>query len=168
MKKQVNPKVVFTLAFVIGLLILVIVRNNNRLTSWKGDWMPFAPASASLSPEDVVYAMLDAQRNGNTRAYLDVFSGPLRDQLQQVVKEDSPATFASYLVRNADFRGVAVTVTDRPTAEDALVRVEYVYPDRNEVQKLHLRREGKQWRIVQVAGAEQIKSLLPYDSPVAD
>ncbi len=168
MKRLVNRRVVLTVAFVIGLLVVVLLRNNGWSLPRVADWTRSRPVPASSGPEDAIYSMLDAQRAGDTTAYLEAFSGPIRDQLQQVVKEDSASKFASYLMRNADFKGVAVTVVDRQSAEDALVRVEYIYNDRNEVQQLRLKRDGRHWTIVQVAGAEQIKSLLPFDSPVAD
>jgi hypothetical protein len=168
MKKRLNPQVVFTLAFVIGLLLLVVVRNNGGFMQWSKDWVRFTRASSPSGPEDVVYSMLDAQRAGDAKAYVNAFSGPIRDQLQQVVKEESASKFASYLVRSSDFRGAAVAVTERPTPEDALVRVEYVYNDRNELQNLRLKREGTQWRIIQVVGSEQNKGLFPFGAPVND
>jgi hypothetical protein len=41
--------------------------------------------------------MLDAARTGNLEAYLDAFSGPLQDQLRQVVNDSTDSKFAAYL-----------------------------------------------------------------------
>jgi hypothetical protein len=60
-----------------------------------------------------------------------------------------------------------VSVTDRPTDTEAQVRVEYVYGNRNEVQSVYLRKDLR-WRIVKVAGSEQIKTLEPFGSAVTD
>jgi hypothetical protein len=46
--------------------------------------------------------------------------------------------------------------------------VEYVYRDRNEVQFVYMKKEPPTWRIYQVDGAERIKTLVPYGSPVTD
>jgi hypothetical protein len=112
--------------------------------------------------------MIDAERAGDAKAYLDTFTGSMRDQVFQVIKENTESKFASYLTRNAAFQGVAVTVTDRPSPEEAQVRVDYVYGDRNEVQKMYLKREGERWRILKVAGSEQTESLFPFGSRVTD
>jgi hypothetical protein len=171
-RKAFNPKIIFTISFVCGLLFLVVLRNNGwqlTLPSWATpNW--FAPSSsASASPEDAVYGMLDAARAGNTTAYLAAFSGSMRDQILQVVKENSEPNFSSYLKsQNAAFQGVAVSVIDRPSDTEAQVRVEYVYSNRNEIQNVSLRKESSRWKIVKVAGAEQIKTLLPFGSAVTD
>ena len=168
MKEFANRSVGLTLAFVVVLLAVVLVRKDPALISSWTAWIRNETAPASRSPEDAIYAMLDAERAGDTKAYLDAFSGPIHDRLQQVIKEESPAKFGSYLVRNADFQGVAITVTGQPTEDEVRARVEYVYGDRNEVQKLQLERHEGRWRIVQVAGAESIRSLFPFDSAVTD
>jgi hypothetical protein len=112
--------------------------------------------------------MLDAARAGDTKAYLDSFSGPMRDQLLQVIKENAEPNFAAYLKsQNSAFQGVAVSITERPSDTEAQVRVEYVYGNRSEVQSVYLRKDSR-WRIVKVAGAEQIKTLLPFGSAVTD
>jgi hypothetical protein len=112
--------------------------------------------------------MLNAARAGDTKAYLDAFSGPMREQLVQVMKENGDSNFAAYLKsQNAAYQGVAVSVTDRPSDTEAQARVEYVYDNRNEVQRVFLRKESR-WRIVKVAGAEQVKTLLPFGTTVTD
>jgi hypothetical protein len=166
--KVVDPKVVFTVSFVLALLLLVILRTNDWHLPLPG-WIVKNAASAPAGPQDAVYAMLDAARAGDTTAYLNGFSGTMRDQLLQVLKENGESNFAAYLKsQNAAFQGVAVSVTDRPSDSEAQVRVEYVYSNRNEVQSIYLRKESSRWRIVKVAGAEQIKTLLPFGSAVTD
>jgi hypothetical protein len=166
-RKLLDPKVVFTIWFVLSLLLLVVLRTNGwRLPLPR--WMARNMASAPAGPEDAVYAMLDAARAGDTKAYLDAFSGAMRDQLVEVMKENAEPSFAAYLnSQNAAFQGVAVSVTDRPSDTEAQVRVEYVYGNRNEVQSVYLRKDLR-WRIVKVAGSEQIKTLEPFGSAVTD
>jgi len=164
-RKIVDPKVVFTTLFVLGLLLLAILRTNG----WRLPLPTRIGQTTTSTPEDAVYAMLDAARAGDTNAYLDAFSGPMREQLAQVMKENDAANFAAYLKsQNAAFQGVAVSVTDRASDTEVQVRVEYVYGNRNEIQSVYLRKESARWRIVKIAGAEQIKTLLPFGSAVTD
>jgi hypothetical protein len=170
MSRPSDSKTVFTLVFVFGLLALTVLRVNGwrvPSSSWS-NWKVFQFQQASTSPQEAIYTMIDAERAGNTKAYLDAFTGSMRDELLQVVKENSEAKFASYLSQNATFQGVAVTITDQPSPVEAQARVDYVYGDRNEIQNLYLRREGKQWKILKVAGAEQLKSPFPFGSGVTD
>ncbi len=163
----VNAKVVFTISFVLGLLLLVILRTNG----WRfplPQWVPTSSPPAAAGPEDTIYRMIDAARAGDTKAYLDAFSGSMREQLLQVMKENDDSSFAAYLKsQNSAFQGVAVSVTDRPSNTEAQVRVEYVYSNHNEVQRVYLRKDSR-WRIVKAAGAEQVKTLLPFGSTVTD
>lgn len=160
-----DRKLVFTVSFIAALLVLVILRNNG----WRLPWPSRSISSAPTTPEDAIYAMLDAARAGDTKTYLASFSGALHDQLLQVVKEQSEASFAAYLrSQNAAYQGVAVSVTDRASDVEAQVRVEYVYSNRNEVQSVYLRREATRWRIVKVAGSEQVKTLVPYGTAVTE
>ncbi len=166
-RKSVDRKVVFTLSFVLALLGLVILRTNAWRVSFPS-WAVQRPPSAAAGPEDAIYAMLDAARAGDTKAYLDSFSGAMRDQLLQVTKESADANFSAYLKsQNSSFQGVAVSVIERPSDTEAQLRVEYVYGDRNEVQSVYLRKDSR-WRIVKVAGAEQVKTLVPFGSSVTD
>ena len=111
--------------------------------------------------------MFDAARAGDAQAYLDCFSGPLREQLAATAKED--AKFKEYLIRqNSAVQGMAVTVTDRPNADEARVRVEYVYSDHNEVQNVHLKREGARWKIINMDGAQPVQPLVPYGTKATE
>jgi hypothetical protein len=168
MSRSPNPKTVFTVVFVFGLLVLTGLRVNGwHLPSWS-NWRVFESERALSSPEDAIYSMIDAERAGDIKAYVDAFTGSMRNDLLQVIKETSDSRFASYLTRNATFQGVAVRVIDRPSASDAQVRVEYVYGDRNEVQNLYLKRDGERWRVYQIAGAEQQATPFVFGSRVTD
>jgi hypothetical protein len=165
---MLDRKVVFTISFIVALLVLVILRAN----AWRRPlpaWVTRSFSSAPATPEDAVYGMLDAARAGDTKTYLESFSGAMREQLLQVVKESSEASFAAYLKsQNSAFQGVAVSVTDRPSDTEAQLRVEYVYSNRNEVQSVYLRKEASRWRIIKVAGSEQVKTLVPYGTAVTE
>ncbi len=111
--------------------------------------------------------MLDAARAGNVSAYLASYSGPMRASLEQSVRESTNAAFAAYLRdSNSVIKGVAVNEPQIIGDREASVQVEYVYQDRNEVQIMHLEKVGDGWRIARVEGAERIKTLIPYGTPV--
>lgn len=160
-------KTIFTLSFLLTLLVLAVLRSNH----WRMPaWIPLFQAQRSTStPEDAIYSMLDAARAGDTREYLDAFSGPMHDQLLLLLKENSEAKFKSYLTtQNAAFQGVAIAVVDRPSSEEAQARVEYVFRDRNEIQNVYLKKAGSRWRIFKVTGSEQVQTLVPFGTAVSD
>jgi hypothetical protein len=131
-------------------------------------WAVFKPAPVQ-TPEKSIYKMLDAARVGDTNAYLDCFSSEMRQQLLRVIKETSAVQFSTYLIaQNSAFTGVAVSVIQKPHPDSARVRVEYVYSGRNEVQEIALRKDDGKWKIFNVAGSEQIKTLIPYGMRVTD
>jgi hypothetical protein len=168
MIRRLNFRALITIVVLLAVLALVALRSNQwRLpSSW--NWTALGLKKTAASPEDAVYAMLDAARAGNVTVYLDCFSGSLRDQLVATVKESTEAKFKNYLTtQNAAFQSIAVMVTDR-SDDRATVRLEYVYNDRNEVQNVEVNKEGSRWKISKVEGARQIKTLIPYGTPVAD
>jgi hypothetical protein len=170
MTRRIDPKTVLTVVVLLGVLVLALLRANQwRLPSPWSDWRAFIPKRLASNPEDGIYAMLDAARAGNTTAYLDCFAGPLREQLAATAKEDSESKFRTYLLgQNSGVQGVALMVTDRPSADQARVRLEYVYTDHNEVQNLDLKKEGTRWRIISMDGAQPLKPPIPYGTKATD
>ncbi|MGA3323342.1 MAG: hypothetical protein ABSF45_02630 [Terriglobia bacterium] len=168
MTRRIDAKAVLTVAVLLGVFAVALLRSNhwNLPFSWSG-WRSITLKRAPSNPEDGIYAMFDAARAGDAQAYLDCFSGPLREQLAATAKED--AKFKEYLTRqNSAVQGMAVTVTDRPNPDEARVRLEYVYSDHNEVQNLHLKREGARWKIINMDGAQPTQPLVPYGTKATD
>jgi hypothetical protein len=113
--------------------------------------------------------MLDAARAGDTAVYVDTFSGPLQQQIQQVIRESGKTQFATYLTaQSSSFQSVALSVGDQPSDAEARLRVEYVYANRNEVQTFHLKKSDGRWKIVGISGTDQIKTLIPYGTAVTN
>jgi hypothetical protein len=168
MIRRIDAKTVLTVAVLLGIFAVTLLRSNHWQipSSWNG-WRAITARRAPANPEDGIYAMLDAARAGDAQAYLDCFSGPLRDQLAATARED--AKFKEYLIRqNSGVQGMAVTVTDRPNADEARVRLEYVYSDHNEVQNVHLKREGARWKVINIDGAQPVQPLVPYGTKATD
>jgi hypothetical protein len=152
-----------------ALLFTVAKTNGWRLSDFSVGAITSRLKPRERTPEDAIYAMLDAARLADTQAYLGCYTGQLKDQLRQSVKESSPAKFADYLkASNAAVQGVALSPPEPVGDGLTKVRVEYVYRDRNEVQFVYLSREGSAWKITKVDGSERIKTLVPFGSPVAD
>lgn len=129
--------------------------------------LPAVMTKTDPTPQDAVYAMLDAARDGKVADYLAAHTGQMRASLDQAVAEQGRDAFARYLKEsNAAIKGVALEPPQPLTDREVKVRVEYIFADRNEVQFLYLEKDGNRWRIARVDSAERIKTLVPYGTPV--
>lgn len=128
----------------------------------------FAGMSAgSAGPEDVVWRLSDATREGNVKTYLDCFTGRLRQKIEKTAREMGEAQFSEYLKRlNNEVTGIAVSDLENVNQSEAALRVEFVFRGKNEVQKHHFRLVDGSWKIEKLDGAEQIKTLVPYGTDV--
>ena len=126
-----------------------------------------ARAPAGATPQDTVYRMMDAARDGNVRAYLGCYTGQMESTLRQIVAEKGEASLATYIRNfNASVKGIAIR-EPQPTAERAVrLRVEFVYRDRNEAQIYYLEQGGGNWKIARQENAEGVKTLVPYGTTV--
>jgi len=133
----------------------------------KNDWPLRRSPKSPAGPQDTIYGMLDAARTGNVAVYLASYTGALRASLREAVRESTEKGFAGYLQdSNVAIKGVAVS-EPQPVSESVVsVRVEYVYQDRNEAQNLRLEKINGEWKIAAVDGAERVKTLVPYGTPV--
>ena len=133
----------------------------------KNDWLLRRSPKSPAGPQDTIYGMLDAARTGNVGAYLGSYTGALQASLREAVRESTEKGFAKYLQdSNVTIKGVAVSEPQQVSESVVSVRVEYVYQDRNEAQNLRLERVNSEWKIAAVDGAERVKTLVPYGTPV--
>ena len=117
-------------------------------------------------PRDVIYAMLDAARDGIVDDYLECYSGQMERTLRQSLEEMGPERFSGFLrERNEDIKGIAMNAP-KESGDEAEVRVEYVYADRNEVQEIYLTKAGGDWKIARVSDIRRIETPVPYGTPV--
>jgi len=123
---------------------------------------------AEATPQDAIYAMLDAARAGDVKKYLAAYTGSMETALRQSIAESSDVAFQKYLQdTNAALKGVAVMAPEAGAgAGEVKVRVEYVYQDRNEAQTMNLEKTSSGWKIARVDSAERVKTLVPYGTPV--
>ena len=117
-------------------------------------------SSAGQGPQDTVYAMLNAAKAGDVKAYLASYTGQMEASLRQTLT-------ANYLKdSHAAIKGVAVSDPQKITDLEAKVRVEYIYQDRNEVQMVYLEEGPAGWKISRVDSDERVQTLIPYGTPV--
>lgn len=157
---------IVTPAVIVALLAFVITRKNGF--EWRAKWTSVQTAAvSSATPQDAINAMQEAARVGDSRAYLDLYAGPMRMALDQTLAEKGDAGFRDYLkASSAELKGFAVFDPKPSTDSEVQVRVEYVYQDRNEAQLLTLGKSGTGWKIVRSENAATVKTIVPYGTPV--
>jgi hypothetical protein len=155
--KQAAARIV-TLLVLMGALGAVIVRNTDFRFSRLSE-------RQEVKPQDAIYAMLDAARNGDVARYLSSYTGEMAQALTRA-KNDSP-DFAKYLRdSNAQLKGIAVMEPQAQPDGQVELRVEYVYADRNEAQFYFLSKTPDAWKISRVETSERVKTIIPYGTPV--
>ena len=136
-----------------------------RNTNSEGGFLGIG-ASKRTEPRDVIYAMLDAARDGIVDDYLDCYSGQMERTLRQSLEEMGTERFSDFLrERNRDIKGIAMNAP-KESGDEAEVRVEYVYVDRNEVQEIYLERSAGEWKIARVSEIRRVETPVPYGTPV--
>ena len=123
-------------------------------------------AKPPAEPADTVYAMLAAARAGDVKAYLACYTGPMREALQQTMRESTTPGFAKYLRdTHAAVKGLAVSDAQQSGDLETTLRVEYIYPDRNEAQTLSLEKGPDGWKIARIDVAGRVPTKIPYGTP---
>jgi hypothetical protein len=127
-----------------------------------------APApKVDPTPQDAIYAMLDAARAGDVKKYLASYTGQMDAALKETLAETTNEAFAKYLKdSNVPLKGIAISEPQQLTDVSAKVRVEYVYQDRNEAQTMFVEKVSGVWKIARVESTERVKTLVPYGTPV--
>ena len=159
MSKERQAQVI-TIALLLAVVGVVIVRKAGLRAS-----IPQITQRADATPQDTIYAMLDAARAGEVNKYLLNYTGQMEQSLKQAIAESSD--FARYLKdSNAAIKGIAVQEPQMLSDREVKARVEYVYQDRNEAQFMYLEKTAGGWKISRVDTAERVKTVIPYGTPV--
>ena len=124
------------------------------------------PGTDAGDPSDVFWQMVDASREGEADAWLGLFAGDVREQLETVRDEMGEAAFEQYLrQRVAGLKGVAVTGKE-DQGDTVRLEVEYVREASYETQSLDLRLSRGRWRIVALGPTREREPPVPYGTPV--
>ncbi len=125
------------------------------------------PGPVPSGPDECVRAMFAAAREGRVADYLDSFCDPLRASLADNARTMGSAKFREYLQSVTDpVMGMAFSDVVERNPEEAALRCELVFKDRNEVQRFLLRKLSGRWRIADMTPAERIKPPVPYGTKV--
>lgn len=153
--------VIVTVILLLGGLLLFTQRDR-----WA---QKFSAPKEAATPEDVIWRMADAAREGEAQAYLDCFTGTLQQSLRKTAAEMGEAKFKAYLQqRHGEATGIAVSEFEQLAAQTATLRVEFVYRDKSEAEKYHFKLLNGRWRIESVDGSESITLRIPYGAGVAE
>lgn len=152
------------------LTVLILGTTLSFLIYQKSAWPTAAAGPAPKqdpTPQDAIYAMLDAAREGNVNLYLNAHTGQMADVLRKAIADQGQTAFAQSLrTANAPVKAIAVQQPTVLMERESKVKVEYVFADRNETQWMYLERENKEWKIARVDAAERSQTLVPYGTPV--
>ena len=121
------------------------------------------------SAEAAVQASFDAAKRGAVREYLACFDGDLARKLAAARREAGDGAFARGLQgRAAQIQGLVLSKGDTTETDeaDAVLEVEVVFRDRNEVQDYRLTNRWGRWRIVWIGPSTSVKMPIPYGTPV--
>jgi hypothetical protein len=153
-----------------ALITMLLIAAALVLLTQRERWSELAQGeSPAASPEDVVWQLSDAAREGNVRAYLDCFGGALRQKLEKTASDMGEAQFSQYLKQlNGEVTGIAVSDLERTDQQTAALRVEFVFRSRSEAQKHHFKLSAGRWKIDGVDGAERVNGLIPDGASVTD
>ncbi|HEX4948438.1 MAG TPA: hypothetical protein VFZ34_17315 [Blastocatellia bacterium] len=158
-----NKRIPVILTVILLLVALLVFTQRER---WKERLLS---TRAAATPEDVIWQMADAARDGDAQAYLDCFSGALRQNLEKTAAEMGEAKFKAYLKQlNDEVTGIAVSDLEQPDPQTATLRVEFVKRGKSETQKHHFKLQAGQWKIEQADNSESKSLLIPYGLGVKD
>ena len=161
MSKERQAQIV-TVLILAATVAVVLVRRTNVGASFAT-----LVERSDPTPQDAVYAMLDAGKEGNVEKYLSSHTGQMEQSLRRTIAES--ADFAQYLrSSNATIKGIAVNEPEWLSDSRAKVRVEFVLADRNEVQFLFVERTPAGWKIARVDSATHLETPTPYGAKVVE
>lgn len=163
----------------IGLVVVAAAASAVRSSRLhpKATASPGAPAAAEARDPEAegdrlaqpVEDAFAAAKDGNLDRYLDQFSGPLRGQLARSRAEKGDGFLRDYLARlSGPIKGIAVHVDcqEMTGAGSVRVPVEFIYADRNEMQRFSLQRSAGRWRIARIESVRAARTLIPYGTPI--
>jgi len=169
MKKDRKAQVITILVISVAASFIALRKSGISFRNAKvSDLIPAAAApKADPTPQDAIYGMLDAARDGDVKKYLASYTGQMSDALKETLSETTPDAFAKYLKdSNAPIKGIAIAEPQQLTDVAVKVRVEYVFQDRNEAQTMFVEKVSGAWKIARVESSERVKTLVPYGTPV--
>ena len=152
---------------VIGVVFALVA---GRQIDWRWDGAAAgvlaSPSENTPDPLDAIQRMMNAARDGDVNAYLASYSGQMEKVLRQNMSEMGADQFSKYLrEKDSEIKGLAIHEPKMMGTDEAEIRVEYVYAERNEAQRFYLRRALERWTITRVDAVETWQATVPYGTP---
>ncbi len=153
-RERVLPAIV-TVAVLGAVVLWATLRSNN------------VPKQENLQPDEVIWSLVRACREGNVEGYLNCFGSPIRERLERLAKEQGNERFRNYLRQLVEpVKGIAVFEPQRNERGDWQIVAEFIFTDRTERQTFIVRKIEGRWKIVGIETAKQVPVLVPYGTPV--
>ncbi|MBI5759326.1 MAG: hypothetical protein HZA46_12480 [Planctomycetales bacterium] len=150
-----------TLGAIAILFVARSPRDEDLATESASSREPAAILSADIA------ALLHAESAGDLNAYRASVTGPLRDQIEARLKQESPSSVAESLRQGLEnLKGQATTDTRLDGSDSATITLELIFADHHELRRLELRRAGERWKI---STSQTVRSFVPpvrYGTPV--
>jgi len=148
------------------LLSLVVTVSILGAVVW---WTQNKPkqVDSELQPDSVIWEMIDACRRGDVDAYLNCFTGDLRERLEKLACEQGKEKFSDYLKEMLQpIKNIALQQPKGFAKGDQAIVADFVFADRTEQQTFWVRRTKEGWKIVGVEAIKPVPVLVPYGTPV--
>jgi|HubBroStandDraft_1064217.scaffolds.fasta_scaffold05586_4 hypothetical protein len=167
MTRERKAQIATVVILLAGLALVAMKRGGWQASAASLSNLAVSRAPAGANPQDTVYRMMDAARDGDVRAYLGCYTGQMESGLRQLAAEKGEPALAAYIRNfNASVKGVAIQEPQSTGDREVRLRVEFVYRDRNEAQIYYLEQTGGNWKISKQENAEGVKTLVPYGTTV--
>ena len=158
-----------TAAVAIGLIVVVAwVMARDAPKNGEGESAKSASVEDQFTPEKCIQRWLEAAQAGDAKTYLNCFAGRMHDRLASGFNsrsvDDSNARLKS---GTADLKSYVTTDTKRLSETEATLLLERIYGDRNDKERVRLKRFGNQWKIVEMTPVDRFAPEIPYGTLVA-
>ncbi|HWA97985.1 MAG TPA: hypothetical protein VG713_05810 [Pirellulales bacterium] len=152
---------------VIAAIATVILLAGAAIWSWRSA-ASAAPERKLDSPEACLVAMTRASQSGDVQAYLDCFTGNLRQELDKELRDQGGVQALGERLRTsvARLKGTASYEENPATSDGAQLILERIYPQHNERWRVALRRDGQAWRVTSMAMIGSAVPPVEYGTPV--
>jgi hypothetical protein len=122
----------------------------------------------TLTPDGRLAQLTRVSQTGEVPAYVECFSGSLRDQIEsQRRAAGSDEAFAAQLRASvAELKGVATHEERASTSADAQLMLERIYQRHNERYRIALRCDSGSWRVVEMTRVGAELPPVEYGTPV--
>lgn len=157
-----------TAAAVVGLVVVALIMARDTTPNGKSQSEKDTSDEDQFTPEQCIQRWLEAAQAGDAETYLSCFAGKMRDRLGSGFNSRSPEDSRARLKSGtADLRSYVTTDTKHISDTEATLLLERIYWDRNDRERVRLKRFGDEWKIVEMTPVDRFAPEIPYGTLVA-